>query len=275
MKAEHRHELETNALAKRLAVVVEQLRPYAPTVIGIVVACLLGLIAFSYFSGASAAQRKRNLERLQPGRRRSDPQSRPPQANCRRKRRHPRRSFGQRHLGRRATLDGLPRLRPKSPRRPRRRQSRSHRLRKPAAIDRKPAAHQSGSVRPRPRLRIAKRARQSPRTLPRRPRRLRRLSPSNAPRRLADQKSKEIYEWLASAQAPRPAAPAGSGTPGQRPDFSAGDLEMPSADKGLPAEPSTATTDDLLKGFLPDEGKETKDRYQTGDDKAKSDAPAK
>ena len=58
MKSEHRHELETNALAKRLGVVVEKLRPYAPAVLGIVGVAIVGMIALSYINGASAARQR-------------------------------------------------------------------------------------------------------------------------------------------------------------------------------------------------------------------------
>src|SRR5205085_1325158 len=73
---------------------------------------------------------------------------------------------------------------------------------------------------------------------------------------LAEPKTKETWDWLASAEAPRRPA-TGAGTPGKRPDFSAGDLDIPSSDKVPSTDGATPTTDDLLKGFLPDEGKET------------------
>ncbi len=56
MKSQHRHELETNWLAKRLNVVIEQSRPYASTVAGIVVAVVLALLAWTYFAGSSSAR---------------------------------------------------------------------------------------------------------------------------------------------------------------------------------------------------------------------------
>src|SRR5262249_30185607 len=56
MKAQHRHDLETNALAKRLAVVVERVRPFIPMVVGAVVILLIGCIGFSWFSTESAAR---------------------------------------------------------------------------------------------------------------------------------------------------------------------------------------------------------------------------
>ena len=45
--------------------------------------------------------------------------------------------------------------------------------------------------------------------------------------RLAKPEAKETYAWLATAEPPRPRAPMGPGTPGQRPEFSPGDLSLP------------------------------------------------
>jgi hypothetical protein len=56
MKSEHRHELETNWLAKRLNVAIEQGRPYASTVAGVAVAVVLALLAWIYFAGSSSAR---------------------------------------------------------------------------------------------------------------------------------------------------------------------------------------------------------------------------
>jgi predicted negative regulator of RcsB-dependent stress response len=56
MKSQHRHELETNWLAKRLNVVIEQSRPYASTVAGIAVAVVLAILAWTYFAGSSSVR---------------------------------------------------------------------------------------------------------------------------------------------------------------------------------------------------------------------------
>ena len=45
--------------------------------------------------------------------------------------------------------------------------------------------------------------------------------------RLAKPEAKETYAWLATAEPPRPRAPMGPGTPGQKPEFSPGDLSLP------------------------------------------------
>lgn len=54
MKAQHRHDLETNALAKRLAAGIEKSRPYGPTILGVLVAIVVCVMLLSYLSSASA-----------------------------------------------------------------------------------------------------------------------------------------------------------------------------------------------------------------------------
>jgi hypothetical protein len=56
MKSEHRHELETNWLAKRLNVVIERGRPYASTVAGIAAAIVLAFLVWSYVARSSSAR---------------------------------------------------------------------------------------------------------------------------------------------------------------------------------------------------------------------------
>lgn len=56
MKSQHRHELETNWLAKRLNVMIERGRPYASTVLGIAVAILLVMVVWSIVAGSSSAR---------------------------------------------------------------------------------------------------------------------------------------------------------------------------------------------------------------------------
>ncbi len=61
--------------------------------------------------------------------------------------------------------------------------------------------------------------------------------------------AKDTYSWLATAEAPRRAAPAGPGTPGQRPSFSPGELEMPAAGTSTAEPGATMSVDDLFKGI--------------------------
>jgi tetratricopeptide (TPR) repeat protein len=75
--------------------------------------------------------------------------------------------------------------------------------------------------------------------------------------RLATAESKDTYAWLKTAQAPRPVAPTGPGTPGQRPEFSPGDLTLPNTGATSTTEPgdsksASETFDALLKDMQKD-----------------------
>jgi hypothetical protein len=56
MKSAHRHELESNWLAHRLEAYIEQLRPYVSTILGMIVAIIVLMFIWSYWSGSSAAR---------------------------------------------------------------------------------------------------------------------------------------------------------------------------------------------------------------------------
>jgi len=74
-------------------------------------------------------------------------------------------------------------------------------------------------------------------------------------------KLSSTLSWLATAELPRRPAPTGPGTPGQRPAFSAGDLDMPAASTAK--EPSF---DDLLKNLdkAMQPSDDDDDRYDAG-----------
>src|SRR3990172_2579574 len=56
MKSQHRHELETNWLAHRMARVLDDVRPYNSLIAGTLLALAALIFGYSYFSGASAAR---------------------------------------------------------------------------------------------------------------------------------------------------------------------------------------------------------------------------
>jgi hypothetical protein len=61
---------------------------------------------------------------------------------------------------------------------------------------------------------------------------------------LEEKDTQETYAWLAIAQGPRRAAPEGPGTPGERPEFAPGELEIPAGkDEQVPS------VDDLFRGI--------------------------
>lgn len=89
----------------------------------------------------------------------------------------------------------------------------------------------------------------------------------------------DTYAWLATAQIPLPKSPSGPGTPGQRPEFSPGEMNLPAT--GPAAAPKTEDTkaaneafDTLLKS-LKDESKkgDAPDRYKDGQKPADGAAP--
>ncbi|HEX4414310.1 MAG TPA: tetratricopeptide repeat protein [Lacipirellulaceae bacterium] len=86
--------------------------------------------------------------------------------------------------------------------------------------------------------------------------------------RLAKPEAKETYAWLATAQPPAPKAPMGPGTPGQKPEFSPGDIPLPNATGAAGAAPGETkgpetSFDDLLKSMRNDAKGEAADRYKT------------
>jgi tetratricopeptide (TPR) repeat protein len=63
--------------------------------------------------------------------------------------------------------------------------------------------------------------------------------------RLAKPEAKETYAWLAAAEPPRPKSPMGPGTPGQKPEFSPGDLSLPAGTDSGAAKPGDAKTSEV------------------------------
>lgn len=57
MKSEHRHELETNALAQRLDTAIHRIQPHLSTIAGVAVALIVVMFAWSYLSSSSTARR--------------------------------------------------------------------------------------------------------------------------------------------------------------------------------------------------------------------------
>jgi len=57
MKAERRHELQHNALADWLGGVVEQAKPHAGVIVGVIAAVVLAVVAYAYFSNSAPTRR--------------------------------------------------------------------------------------------------------------------------------------------------------------------------------------------------------------------------
>ncbi len=86
--------------------------------------------------------------------------------------------------------------------------------------------------------------------------------------RLSKPETKDTYAWLETAQPPLPKAPMGPGTPGQKPEFSPGEIALPNggtteATPGGEQKNASETFDNLLKDMQKDsKSTETGDRYK-------------
>ena len=97
--------------------------------------------------------------------------------------------------------------------------------------------------------------------------------------RLSKPDVQDTYAWLATAQMPMPKAPAGPGIPGQRPEFSPGEMNLPAA--GPATGPKTVDTkaandafDSLMKSLKDGAKKDdSPDRYKDGQKPADGAAP--
>jgi hypothetical protein len=88
--------------------------------------------------------------------------------------------------------------------------------------------------------------------------------------RLAKPDAKETYAWLQTAQPPKPVAPLGPGVPGQRPEFSPGEIALPTGAQTSTGEPTDQKSaseafDQLLKEMQKEskDGEKADDRYKT------------
>ncbi len=87
--------------------------------------------------------------------------------------------------------------------------------------------------------------------------------------RLSKPETKDTYAWLATAQPPAPKAPMGPGTPGQKPEFSPGEIALPKSGAaestpGGETKNASETFDNLLKDMQKEsKAAEKGDRYKT------------
>jgi len=95
-------------------------------------------------------------------------------------------------------------------------------------------------------------------------------------KQLDEQDTKDTYTWLATAEGPRRTAPAGPGTPGLRPGFAPGELDLPAASTATGESGANISIDDLFRGIGETSDKDdpnVTDRYD-GDESKTDDAPA-
>jgi hypothetical protein len=254
MKSEHRHELETNVLAKRLDAVIVQVRPYVSTIAGVVVAVVIVMFLWWYIARASTSRqteawdtynqavvemspdvdRLRQVAQEHPGTqlaRMADVAWADAQVF----------SATQNYIyNRSAAMESLTKA-----------TSAYQGVIQSADDERQRNRAQLGLARVYELQGKLDEAREAYLKVGGAYQQYAKLQAD----RLAKPEAKEIYAWLETARAPSPRAPWGPGTPGQRPDFSEGELALPGAEGTvLGTSPGGATApaasiDELLKGL--------------------------
>lgn len=258
MKSKHRHDLETNELAKRLNALIEQIRPYSTAALSVVIAVLVVLIGWSWLSGSSDARQAEawamynvavegaspNLPLL-----RQSAQDHPGTA--------------MQELADITWADGQVfqagrfyiSNRPVADEALNRAESTYLGLLRTSKSERIIGRTHFGLGRIYELQNELDRARKEYNAVQGD---FAELAAARA-KQLDEQRVQRACDWLATAQPPRVAPPTGPGTPGQRPDFSATDMKLPGE-----TPQAGATTDGLLQGI--DVGiEETPDRYGPAD----------
>jgi len=278
MKSAHRHQLETNALAQRLDVFIERMRPYAATVAGVVVAVVVIMFIWSYVSGSSAARQGAAWDAYHRG-----VVAVPPNLEQLRRSAEEFPGTKMQELADVTWADGQVYN-----------AARDYFYNREAAMEalRRATSRYQGILQTSNDERLVNRAHLGLARIYEMQNELEKARQEylkvkggyeefakQQAERLAKPEAQEAYAWLATAQAPRPRAPAGPGTPGQRPEFSAGDFPLPGET------PDADTTDaapgesveELLKGFdLGFPKTDEADRYKTAEEMpATTDAKAK
>jgi len=281
MKSEHRHQLETNALAKKLDVLVTRFQPYASTIAGVVVAIVVVMFLWLYWTGSSSTRQSRAWDEFN----RSVSSASPDLEQLR--------LAAQEHPGTKMQkmadvtwADGQVWMAA--------RDYLYNRLAATEALSRAAGAYESVIAASdderlvnRAQLGLARvyemqgeldQAREAYLNVRGGYEEYAKLQAE----RLAEPETKETYAWLATARPPLPRAPSGPGTPGRRPEFSEGELALPTADTAVPQGTPAAGDpfDELLKGFKLDFGDADStdpaapDRYAPSTEPAGEQAPA-
>lgn len=242
MKSEHRHELETNWLAKQLDIWIEQWKPYAGTVLGAIAVAVAAIVGWTLYNGSTASQQTEAWN-----------------------------AYNNAVVGMRPDIEALRESAEEFP---------GSKMKELAditwadgqvwmatreyiylrsgaleALDRAQSAYE-GVIRTTSDPRLENRARlglariyEMRNELDKAKDEYGRVEGAFAPiakmraERLAEPDVKATYDWLATAQPPRPRAPLGPGTPGQTPEFSVGDMTLPGGTTGaagVPAAPGTS-----------------------------------
>jgi predicted negative regulator of RcsB-dependent stress response len=259
MKSKHRHDLETNELARRLYTLIDRIRPYSSTVLGSLIAIVVILMGWSYLSGSSAARKEQAWALYNVA-----VESAAPNLALLRQSAQDNPGTKMQELADMTWADGQVWGASQAYARDRAGAN--------TALNRAESVYQ-GILQSSKDERLLGRARfglgriyEVQDKLDQAREQYAAVQGDFAPlaqaraKLLEDPQVKEACAWLASATLPPRVAPAGPGTPGQRPDFSASDLSLPGE-----SPKAGSSTDAMLEGL--DLGiKDSQDRYKQGDD---------
>jgi tetratricopeptide (TPR) repeat protein len=286
MKSEHRHELETNALAHRLEVFIERYRPFASQIVGVLIAVVAVIVIGSYLLGSSSTRNSETWDTFN-------------------------RVVTSSSLGSPTSLDELHRTAQEYPGTPMQqiadliwadaqvygasRHYLGERAKALESLNTAASAYEAilqsskdEQLTSRARLGLA-RIYEMQNKLDKAREEYGKVTGPSAfyakaqIERLEKPEVQETYAWLATAQMPASKAPAGPGTPGQRPEFSPGELNLPAAGPatGPAAAPKAEDTkaandafDNLLKSLKEESKKgESPDKNKDGQKPADGAAP--
>ena len=268
MKSAHRHELGTNVLAKRLNAMIEQFRPYASTIAGVIVAIVVVMFIWSYFAGSSSARQSAAWDDYN----RSVAGAAPNLEQLRIvAEEHPGTKMQQ--LANVTWADGQVWM-----------AARDYIYNRSAAMEaltRAEGAYQSvidssndERLVNRAHLGLARIYEMRGDLDDAREAYLKVTGgyeefAKQQAERLAEPETKETYSWLATARPTPPRAPAGPGVPGRQPEFSAGELALPGAESegtaGAPADvdPLDKLFEGVDLGAMPAEGADPYAPFET------------
>jgi tetratricopeptide (TPR) repeat protein len=272
MKSAHRHELETNVLAQKLELYIERWKPYGSWIMGALIAVILAILIASYLAGTSSARRSEAWD-----------------------------AFNQAVTSTPPRIDDLHRAASENPGTPMQQMADitwadsqvfvaargylANRAKSLEMLGKAESTYESvlrstsdADLKERAHLGLA-RIYEMQNKLDKAKEEYGKVTGAFAAyakvqaERLAKPETEEAYAWLATAQLPLPKAPAGPGIPGQRPEFSPGEMNLPAASGPAAAPPKAEDTkaandafDALLKSLKDDAKKsETADRYKEGE----------
>ncbi len=277
MKSAHRHELETNALAHRLELYIERYRPYMGQIIGVLLAIAALILIGSYLVGASSTRNSGTWD-----------------------------TFNQAIMASPPNLDELHRAAQEYAGTPMQQiadltwadaqvyiATRTYLADRPKALEILTAAtsayesilqsSKDQQLVSRARLGLA-RIYELQNKLDKAREEYGKVAGAMAPyakaqvERLNKPEAQDTYAWLANAKLPLPKAPAGPGVPGQRPEFSPGEINLPTAGPAAAPKPEDTKAaneefDRFLKSLKDEAQKDAPDRYKDGEKPADEAAP--